>query len=317
MDTIYLADKSAYAVKHRNEAVRMASRSGGVFTALSDKILEQGGVVYGVKLDENFDAVHARADTKEKRDAFRGSKYVQSKIGSAYTDCETDLKEGLAVLFSGTPCQIDGLKSYIKAKNIAAEKLITLEIICHGVPSPRVYKDYLDYARKGRVITSFDFRNKSKYGWTSHVETIKTETGDIDSQVYANLFLGHNTLRPSCFCCPYKKPDRYADITIGDYWGIDELDNNFNDNRGVSLVLLNNDKGEELFGKVSDKLYIEKFHYSNSMQPVLRENFKIPSSRLKFWKEYESMPFSYIAKKYGVNRRKAIKAVIKKLLGRG
>ena len=297
------ADSIAYAVKNRDDDIRMASRSGGVFTAISDLVLDMGGVVYGVRLNEELDAVHARATTKEERDSFRGSKYVQSRVGTAYQDCREDLIRGLPVLFSGTPCQIDGLQHF-------------LEVLCHGVPSPRVYRDYLAYAgRKGKV-TSIDFRDKKRFGWRDHVETVTVDGVERSSRQYTDLFFGHNTLRPSCFYCPYKQAERYADITLGDYWGIDELDKAFNDDRGVSLVLTSSEKGKEWLQKASPMLLIKEFPFVNSVQDVLRRNYRIPSSRAQFWKDYDTLPFAGIVKKYGVDRKKAMIRFVKKMLGR-
>ena len=316
MDSSNCADKTAFAVKHRSESVRMASRSGGVFTALSDVILNQGGIVYGVRLDEDLEAVHARADTKEIRDTFRGSKYVQSRIGSAYADCEEDLRDGKTVLFSGTPCQIDGLKNYLKAKGAPTERLITIEILCHGVPSPRVVRDYIEYVGKGEKVSSVEFRDKVKFGWKDHAETLRIGEKEVSSRQLAVLFLGHNTTRSSCFHCPYKRVERYADITIGDFWGIEELDKKFDDNKGVSLLLLHSEMGKHLFEQAVSDLDVEEFPLSNSMQPVLCENYKEPGSRAQFWKDYETMPFSGIVRKYGVDRVQAAKRMVKKLLGR-
>ncbi len=313
-----LADKNVYAVKHKDENIRMASRSGGVFTALTDIVLDAGGIVYGVKLDDRLHAVHARAETKAERDTFRGSKYVQSNVGSTFHDCKSDLENGRVVLFSGTPCQIDGLKNFLKATSTPTDQLIALEILCHGAPSPRVYRDYLTYMGKGEKITAIDFRNKVKYGWKDHVETVRMgDNSEKDSKVYTTLFYGHNILRLSCFQCPYKRIDRYADITIGDYWGIDSLDSSFNDNKGVSLVLVNSDKGSRLFNKASKMLSVETFRCSNSMQAALQGNYKLPSGRSHFWEDYELMRFSGIVKKYGINHKQAAKNAVKKMLRLG
>ena len=311
-----VTDTIAYAVKNRDESVRMASRSGGVFTAISDLILDIGGVVYGVRLNEDLDVVHAKATTKEERDSFRGSKYVQSRVGTAFQDCREDLLRGLPVLFSGTPCQIDGLQHFLTATKTPMDNLLTAEVLCHGVPSPRVYRDYLAYVgRKGKV-TSFDFRDKKNFGWRDHVETIQIGRTEVSSRHYTDLFYGHNMLRPSCFQCPYKQAERYADITMGDYWGIDELDKAFNDDRGVSLVLTSTEKGKKWFKNASSALQIEEFPFVNSVQGALSRNYREPASRAQFWKDYETMPFAGIVKKYGVNRKNAMIRFVKKVLGR-
>ncbi len=131
----------AYACKHTDIETRLESRSGGVFTAISDLILNQNGVVYGCALNENFEAVHQRAVTGQERDAFRKSKYVQSDMGNTYRDVQKDLSDGKAVLFSGTPCQVDGLKRFLAVSNTNTQRLLTMDLACHGVPSPKLWRD--------------------------------------------------------------------------------------------------------------------------------------------------------------------------------
>lgn len=214
---------SIYAVKHKHDAVRMKSRSGGLFTAISDVVLERGGVVYGAKAITPREVQHIRVHTKEDRDTIRGSKYVQSSIIEALPQLECDLKEGLEVLFTGSPCQCAAvLRAFPQHKY---PKLILCEFICHGVPSKKVLGDYLDWVEKkykSKVI-EFDFRDKEKHSWESHVERIKLSKKTIYSRRYTNLFYGNQCLRPSCYACPYTQRRRASDFVIGDYWGIDRV----------------------------------------------------------------------------------------------
>ena len=306
--------KQAYAVKHKNEAVRAASRSGGVFTALTDAVLDAGGVVYGCALDEHFEAEHRRAATREERNTFRGSKYVQSRMGDAYLQVKADLENGTPVLFSGTPCQVDGLLSFLQAAHVDRTKLITLDILCHGVPSPRVWRDYLQYVSNGKAVASVDFRDKTRFGWRDSVDTVVLQEGETrSSKNYNTLFYGHNTLRESCFVCPYKTTQRTSDITIGDYWGIEKLDASLDDDKGVSLVLLNTERGEALWNSCKGNLLVEEFPLALSLQPVLRGNFPRPVSRNAFWADYARLPFAQVLQKYTAPPKPTAKQRIRRL----
>lgn len=288
-----------YAVKHKDETVRAASRSGGVFTALSDQILSEGGVIYGCILDEEFNVRHIRAVTEADRDRMRGSKYVQSDLRGVFVQIKKDLLDGRKVLFSGTSCQVAGLKGFLgKDYN----KLICVDIVCHGVPSPLVFHDYLEWQkqRENSDVIAFDFRNKRDFGWAGQRETLFFSNGQrVDSEVFKYLFASTLIERPSCYRCPYKSIKRVGNITIADYWGIDQAAPGFNDNKGVSLVLVNNDKGSELFEQVKDTLELRETRLEDSMQPALQAPFPSPENRDQFWTDFQSGDFSYIAKKYG------------------
>ena len=169
--SLNLPKPDAYAARHKDMDEIMKSRSGAAFVAISDYILEQGGVVYGAGYKDHFRVAHKRATTKEGRDEFRGSKYVQSDLTGVFHQIKQDLKNGLTVLFSGTPCQTSGLNSYVGKK--LRENLVLIDIVCHGVPGPYIWRDYLDYLEKkqGDIITMVNFRDKERFGWTAHKET--------------------------------------------------------------------------------------------------------------------------------------------------
>ena len=292
-------EPKVYAVKHKDEDTRAASRSGGIFTALSDEVLYDGGVVYGCVLSESFDAIHVRAENTEDRNRIRGSKYIQSKLGDTFGNVKADLEEGRFVLFSGTSCQVAGLKAYLQKDY---ENLICVDIVCHGVPSAKVWHEYLNWQEKknSSKITDVDFRNKKDFGWRAHMETLYFENGKIEnSGVFRTLFYGHNVLRPSCYECPYKSTMHPGDITIADYWGIENAAPEFDDNKGVSLVLVNNEVGEKILDEVKDKLIWRETRIEDSMQPPLKAPFPKPETREQFWKDFETRDFSYITKKYG------------------
>lgn len=303
-----------FAVQHKDEIVRAASRSGGIFTALSDYVLELGGVVYGCVLTEDFKAIHVRADSKYERNQMRGSKYIQSKMNDIYKNVKHDLEDGQKILFSGTSCQIAGLKGYLEREY---ENLICIDIVCHGVPSPKVWKTYLAWQEKKNrsKVKKVDFRNKKDFGWRAHMETLYFENGrTINSKVFTTLFYGHSILRPCCYECPYKSIMHPGDITIADYWGIEKVAPEFDDNKGVSLVLINNEKGKEVFAAVRNQLKWQETRLEDSMQVPLIAPFPEPKNRKNFWWAFENRNFDYIAKMYGgIGIRNKIKRVVRKV----
>lgn len=288
-----------YAVKHKDDGVRAASRSGGIFTAISDSILQCGGAVYGCVLTDDFIAVHVRADSEHARDEMRGSKYIQSRMNDTYKSVKSDLKAGRKVLFSGTSCQVAGLKGYLGAEY---ENLLCVDIVCYGVPSPKVWKSYLVWQEKksGAKVKAVDFRNKKDFGWRDHVETLCFENGQIvNSRVFRTLFNRHSVLRPCCYECPYKSVIHPGDITIADYWGIEKAAPELDDNKGVSLVLINNEKGVEVFDDIKEQVKWKKTILEDSMQPSLKAPFPKPEERKDFWSDLHNRSFQYVAKKYG------------------
>lgn len=303
-----------YAVKHKDEVIRKASRSGGIFTALSDQILYNGGVVYGCVLTDDFRAIHVRADNEENRNRMRGSKYIQSKLGDTFKNVKEDLDMKRSVLFSGTSCQVAGLKRYLGKEY---DNLLCVDIVCHGVPSKKVWDAYLRWQEKKNQskLVSVDFRNKKDFGWRDHVETLYFENGkSISSQVFKELFYGHTVLRPSCYHCPYKSIMHPGDITIADYWGIEKAAPEFDDNKGVSLVLVNNETGEKAFEKVKEILIWKQTELQDSLQPPLRAPFPRPENRGQFWDDFKNKSFDYVAKKYGnIGLKSDIKSFLSKI----
>lgn len=288
-----------YAVQHKSETVRAASRSGGIFTAVSDWVIKQDGAVYGCVLDESFRAVHIRAVCAEDRDRMRGSKYTQSKLGDTYKNVRKDLINRRIVLFTGTSCQVAGLKQYLGKEY---ENLLCVDIVCHGVPSPKVWGEYLHWQEEKNMskVLKVDFRNKTDFGWRAHKETLTFENGkSVSGNVFTTLFYGHSILRPSCYECPYKSVMHPGDITIADYWRIEKAAPELDDNKGVSLVLVNNENGEKIFDLIKEDVIWKETRIEDSMQPPLKAPFPEPKERKDFWSDLHNRPFQYVAKKYG------------------
>lgn len=294
-----------YAAKHKDNEVRKKSSSGGAFTAISDHILIKNGVVYGAAYDESFRVVHKRAQTTKERDELRGSKYVQSDLNNVFIDIKEDLTNDRIVLFTGTGCQAAGLISYLKNANVDTKKLITVDLICHGVPSPNIFQDYICYLeRKNRSkIKQYLFRSKVN-GW-GHTEEAVFENGRNDytsklSQAHKELFYSDLCLRPSCHNCKYAYFTRPADITIADYWGVEKYFPKFYDTLGVSAILINTNKGKEVFLESADCMEYIKSNINDcaSRQNNLHSPTPMNPQRAEFWSDYLHHGFNYIIKKY-------------------
>ena len=279
----------------------MKSRSGAAFVAISDYILEQGGVVYGAGYKDHFRVAHKRATTKEERDEFRGSKYVQSDLTGIFEQVKEDLKNGLTVLFSGTGCQCAGVNAYIGKK--LRENLILVDIVCHSVPGPYLWHDYIDWLEKkySSEIVSVNFRNKVKYGWKSHIETYIFDNGkEYSSNVFTSLFKSCLVLRTSCEKCHFCNTIRPSDITLADFW---DRGRNFpdinKDNKGESLLLINTEKGREFFDEVKDKLDYFQTTTEKVMQGHLRKPSTIHPQAKQFEEYYAKFGFERTMKHFG------------------
>lgn len=307
-------EPKVYAVQHLKKDIVAVSRSGGIFTALSDHILSKGGAVYGCVLTADFKAVHVRTEDEAGRNTMRGSKYIQSKLGDTFKSVKIDLEAGYEVLFSGTSCQVAGLKKFLGQEYT---NLFCVDIVCHGVPSTVVWKKYLvwqEQRAKAKVV-SVDFRNKKDFGWHSHIETLNFDNGKkVSSSIFRNLFYGHTILRPSCYECPFKSVMHPSDITIADYWGIEKAAPEFDDDKGASLVLINNENGFNVFEAVKDNLRWKETRLEDSLQPPLKAPFPKPKDRGQFWQDFQSKNFGYVTKKYArVGLMNKIKGLLRKV----
>lgn len=244
-----------YAAINNNEYTRLKSSSGGLFTSLAESTISKDGIVFGARFDDSWQVVIDYTDTMDGITAFVGSKYVQARTSTAYKDAERFLKNGREVLFTGTPCQIAGLKHFLRREY---ENLTTVDFICHGTPSPKVWRRYIkenvqnEYSEIKKIL----FRDKSQEGWKRFHFTIETENKYVSSfhwnNHYMKAFLSNISLRPSCFLCMAKEGCSHSDLTIGDFWGINNVTSSFDDNKGVSLVIVNTLKGDRLLNRILD-----------------------------------------------------------------
>lgn len=244
--------KSAFGCYANNEEELMSSSSGGVFSVMARKILSCGGIVCGAAFNEDMEVVHTIIDKENDLSKIKGTKYVQSRIGNVYFELEQYLEKGKQVLFSGTPCQVAGLKSYLKKEY---ENLLCIDLICHGVPSPEIWKRYLREILNGTKAKYVTFRNKKK-GISNITLDYELENGEViqerySESLYIKGFIQNLYLRPSCFKCNFKGTDRCSDMTIGDFWAMREYHPDEYQENGVSAVIIHSEKAEKLFSKVS------------------------------------------------------------------
>lgn len=276
---------AVYAAKNPDDEVRMKSSSGGVFTMLAERTIDEGGVVFGARFSEGFDAVlHCAAEDIEGVATFRGSKYVQSKVGNTYKEAETFLKQDRKVLFSGTPCQIAGLKRYLRREY---DNLLTVDVVCHGVPSPLVWREYLKWVvPQGEGVQYVNMRDK-RNGWSSYCVDIRTERGSIcvpaSKNLYIEGFLRDLYLRPSCYACPAKAGRSGSDITLGDFWGVAQSHPQFTDDKGVGLLLVGSKKGADALKEIGANMEMSTYSSAIGYNPCIERSASEPPQRDIFW----------------------------------
>lgn len=306
-----------FAAKNINEEQRLRSSSGGIFILLAEQIIKQGGVVFGARFDKNWEVEHCCAETIEELEPLMRSKYVQSRIGKTYKEAELFLKQGRLVLFVGTSCQIAGLHKFLKK---GYDNLLTVDFICHGVPSPVVWRKYLkemkeQYSRSETaeqnmllsfslksvpVITDINFREKQiggyswkKFGFVIHSKSpLKGDQNSIllstvsNENVFMKAFLQNLILRPSCYACSAKVGKSSSDLTIADFWGIENIHPEFDDNKGVGLIFVNTEKGELVFNSIDVETVTVRNYDIIKNNPSYCKSVDMPIGRAKFWKYF-------------------------------
>lgn len=295
-------EQKFFAGQNRDERILKDSSSGGIFYALASHIIDEQGVVYGVCFDEDWNVLHGRATDKKEIEKFCGSKYVQSNCLSIYRNIAEDLKNNRKILFSGTPCQCEGVLKYVKQKRLSDENLILVDFVCHGVGSPQIWSQYIQQLTKerGRIAT-YTFRNK-ELGWKKfRTKIINTMGEDISKNKYSFFELYRSLLitRSSCFECCFTSFQRCADITLGDFWNIDSVENDFDVDKGVSEILVNSQKGLSLLKEIADKVYTIECEAKDCWQPHLEYAAERPSGRAQFEEYYIANSFESVLKKYG------------------
>lgn len=289
---------------NNSKKIRISSSSGGVFFLLAEAVIKSGGIVYGAALNENLYIEHQRITSLSDIKNIQGSKYVQSNTKGIFKLVKNDLENDKIVLFSGTPCQVSGLKTYINKKY---PKLICIDLVCHGVPSPQLFTDYIHYITQkyNKPPKNIIFRYK-KPNWT--VSSMKIDFVNKQSYIsskfndpYLSFFLSDLSLRPSCFYCKFSTEERAGDITLGDFWNFKALQfDQRSIEKGVSLVILSTLKGKQLFNHISCNLYMKECNWidaHNSNQSLSRP-WRKPENYEEFWEDYKNKCFEDLQIKY-------------------
>lgn len=303
------APMSVLAARNKLEEDLLNSSSGGIFVALARKVLQDNGVVYGAAFSPDFQTVnHKGIEKYEDLPALMGSKYLQSRIGNCFSDIKACLDGKRKVLFCGTGCQVKALKLFLK-KEYA--NLVAVDFICHGVPSPAVWRSYLKQSIQDKSIKSISFRDK-RSGWIYYSFTLKTagpsgNTVQEISQPYTRnpylwLFMNDYSLRPSCFHCPAKNGGSHSDITIGDYWGIEDSHPSFFDEKGVGLLMVNTTKGQEIISDLDLDMLATSLEEAVLENPTYLYSRKEPAKRADFFRKFSAgTPVNSL---YGIYKRK-------------
>lgn len=339
-----------YAGWNTNDKIRLTSSSGGIFYALAKKIIDEGGVVFGAKFNDKWEVVHCHAETTNDIKAFQTSKYVQSSIGDTYLLTEKYLKQRRKVLYSGTSCQIAGLKRFLKKEY---ENLFTVDVICHGVPSPLIWRNYItllrnqinqiqshynidnNHALSNTIhISKIAFRDK-KLGWEKFGFSVQTSTtynsneelkcelnkntveevllNEIHTKnLYMQIFLKNLDLRPSCYMCPSKLGKSSSDISLADFWKISSMYPELYDFNGVSLILANTEKGKTFLTNLKNEIYLSEVEYLHALKanPAIVKSAIKPKEYASFWKEYQINGFRNIKQILDKMRPSLIQKVI-------
>ena len=304
------------AAKNPDEKIRMQSSSGGIFSMLAESVIYKKGVVFGVRFDENWQPVFDYTESMEGIANFRGSKYVQAVVGTAYFEVLQFLKQGRYVLFSGTPCQVAGLRRFLK---IEYNNLLTVDVVCHGVPSPLVWRQYvkeciirsdcraysvkntaLSNAKDISVITGISFRDKN-LGWKKYSFVIrgKSANGEQNTVLLSDIhrnnpfmqaFRDNLILRPSCYNCKTRSGKSCSDVTIADFWGVGHYYPEMDDDKGTGLVLLNTEKGLKLYESLYPQPEQLEVDYQKALagNPCIEKSEKRTKYREIFWYEYRN-----------------------------
>ena len=316
--TVYVCHEkqTGYAAKTASENDLKECSSGGLFYEMAKYVFDQKGVVCGCGIDDSLMPHHVIANSLEEAKQLRGSKYVQSSMGNIYTQIKEYLDKGVIILFTGVPCQVAGLKNFLSNDY---SNLYCVDIICHGVPSRKLYAAYLKWlSEKYGEISSVEFRSKKRHQWSLTLNVRTNNDGRIQEHLkiasldpYYYNFLEGNTYRESCYTCPYSQNSRPGDITIGDFWGIENIHPELFDIRGVSCALVNSEKGQNLWAGIESGLDATEVklsdiinYYGNLRQPTKRKPIRdIVYQRLNE-KGFEAIPYDLSLKSRAIDSLK-------------
>ncbi len=313
-----------YAAKNKDINILKKSSSGGISRALCDYFIKNKGIVYGVIYNENNEVIVEREESEKDLEKLYGSKYVWANPCDTFEQVYNDLKNSKKVLFIATSCFVAGLKSFLNLKKCDIDNLFTVDLVCHGTPSPLLFKDYIQYLEDKYDFDHFEFRTKyhpwgygsKNYGCTIYKKDGTSIVDTIDSRLYLQIFFSDYALRPHCHNCEFASINKPSEITIADYWGLKDEHPDFFDENGVSAVITHNKKGEQLIKELDNICYIEStIEKVSKKQANLNHPCPIREDRNEFWNLYYKKGFKSICKKYtDLNFKRKLKINIKKIL---
>ena len=308
------------AVQTKSREARLQSSSGGVFLAAARYVIGRGGVVFGAAFTDSFELRHVEADCPEDLERLSGSKYLQSDIGLTYRKIGQYLKQGRPVLFSGTPCQVAGLRASL---NRPYDHLICMDFICHGVPSPQYWKKYVQYRTQcaGSTLASVSFRDKST-GWHRFSICFRFENGTEytmphDRDPYMKLFLRDLLLRPSCYHCRFKTANRDSDLTVADFWAVRHFCPELDDDLGTSLVIIQSEKGRQLLEQIGDQLICKEIPFRAVLDGnrSVVESAGCPAKRKLFFETADRLTPAQAAQKFArCGLKQTVASAVRKVL---
>lgn len=298
--------------------IRKNSTSGGAASALAESVINNNGSVYGAYLDGDFNLKHIRINRVEDIALLQGTKYIQSDMTNVFDNLKNDLVSGIPVLFTGTPCQVAAVNSFVSRQKLDAQNLYLCDIICHGVSSPKVFKDYIGWLSREEKeqVTKYYFRNK-EFSWRGDSSTMENSSGEHkrsnNVSAFMNLYYSNNITCDACFDCRFTSIDRVSDLTISDFWGIEKDNSDFEDALGVSMVMLNTSKGKALFDTLKGQTV--EANIENAKQPQLNHPTEKPDGYDTFWQTYKVNGINYAIKVFGlpkINLKTKIYNLLKK-----
>lgn len=311
---------TAWGANVNDKELRLASSSGGVFSLLARTVLDEGGTVCGVAMsDDCIYAHHVFAHNEAELAKLRGSKYLQSNVEDTFRQVKTELERNKKVLYSGTPCQISGLKAFLGKEY---KNLLCVGIFCHGVPSPKLWAEYVEYCsdKLEAPVAAVQFRDKSN-GWENfglRMETIKGTVQNKTAQKdpYMRMFLRNYSLRPSCYRCEAKSNVCNADLMIGDFWGVQSIAKELYDNVGTSVVLAYGEKGKVAIEKIKDEVKLCEMTYEDAIMhnSAFARSVAMPKARKTFFEDMNKLDFAALENKYvPISTKERIKMLLEKM----
>ncbi len=303
--------QNAFLLQHKDERIRKESTSGGAFSAIGEYVIKQGGVVFGVAYSKDFEVIHKHVESVEELKIFRNSKYVQSRIGETYQQALDFLKKGRLVCYSGTPCQIEGLKQFLRKDY---SNLFTVDVVCRAVPSPLVLRKYLELQKVNLSnISNICFRDKCFYGYKYSMMSIYDNSylplyhNGVETDVFLRAFFSNICDRPSCYSCSFKKRYRVSDLTLWDCFTVDKFDKNLDDDKGTTRILAHTDKARQLLEKIAQESTITEIDTECAIEGVreIFESVPLNQRRVEFFHDINRLDASDFFQKYFPNNLRA------------